>query len=404
MYYYDQALENCCGPESGVSIGQYYREWLDRDGDRAVSEDFEWGDDGDSLDESLGEIEWTVEKLQTTGSVAEIDDDVYHGGSGQSARFYHDGAPYGLLRATYTEDYPTERKFYLKKDTNSVCYISTGCGTNRILVRVSSYKLWGTRYRDKVEYYHDGAWVSVYTRTHYDYSWYWLCIEFKNIDRVNADYDIWVNNYKRAGNVDMDDYSLGDGVTVYEACTQGTFWIDDILDTKGDYPDLPGDDNMFADLHDAMHTTGGGYTYPWNYGPGFEDMTEEYGYYNFEFDYDDDVNNDDADPADGMPDDFKDIVDAINAGHPVALGGNFPQGGDGGLISTDGNSNWPPSEGHYIAIKGYSYHRVDYMGYTFYSDFRILCTDSYSHANNLELDWDYIIENGYSFETIIIMD
>jgi len=111
------------------------------------------------------------------------------------------------------------------------------------------------------------------------------------------------------------------------------------------------------------------------------------------------VDNADTSPADGMPDCFAAVVNAINNNWPVALNGQFPDAG--GRISTDGNSAWP-TEGHYWAIRGYSYKSITVEGATATWEYRIVCTDSYSHANSLVLDWNYLVGHNDHMGTVII--
>ena len=94
MYYYDNEEPQYCGPKSGVSIGRYYREALDLDGDQGVvtiTEDFEWGSVGTSLgvEPPLGDVDWTVSA--SGGSYAQIDDGAGAQLGIKGAKFYRDG-------------------------------------------------------------------------------------------------------------------------------------------------------------------------------------------------------------------------------------------------------------------------------------------------------------------------
>lgn len=147
------------------------------------------------------------------------------------------------------------------------------------------------------------------------------------------------------------------------------------------------------DMYDDLYAYMGSDTWYYYYGYWFCRMTEDcgYGYNDFNYVRDKTVTNDD----------FWNMVDAINNGWPVALNGEFPD--DGGVIYTDGNGNWP-TEGHYWAIRGYSYRITFYGGRVQLGDFRIICTDSYSHADYMELDWNYLVGNNDHMHTIIIKD
>ena len=125
--------------------------------------------------------------------------------------------------------------------------------------------------------------------------------------------------------------------------------------------------NMFCRLYDLMEADihGGGVN-PWWYGLGFVAMAQECGYNNFryyvrifpELDF------------------YWDIVDYINWGYPTAMCATpFYE-------DITGVPNWPPKKSHWVAIKGYIY---PYMGY----EHVVICTDSYSGADCLYLNWDY---------------
>jgi hypothetical protein len=390
MYCYSEE-DHCCGPSSGVSIGQYYREVIDRDGNGAVSEDFEWGSDGTSLgiEPPLGDIDWTVEKSWLgVNPLAEIDTEQKHSGS-KSARFYNDS---GYMLASYSHALPTYKKFWLKKDADSVPCMITGDGNHRIWVRVNS--------DNQVEYY-DGSWE--YACSLYG-GFEWHCIELTNIDWVHATYDIFVD-YGGKQEVPMQASITYEGKTVYyNGCgldgMGSEFWIDDILDTRGDYPALPHVDEMYDALHEYMDTQWSGYTSPDNYGPGFVEMALHYGYDNFSYVYDGSV----------TADDYGVVVDAIDNGWPVAL---FAMGmlqgfrGVEALPGSDDGGKWPCEVWHVIAIKGYSYYSMfgPHQYWPLTRDHRIRCTDNYSGANNLTLDWDELVDEiGGNLRMVIIKD
>lgn len=164
------------------------------------------------------------------------------------------------------------------------------------------------------------------------------------------------------------------------------------------YDNLPhvGDDydDMYEVLYDEIPTFFC-YSEPLYYGYGFVEMTQDPdqnnntndGYYNFGYVYDDDV--------DGS--DFWDIVDAINNGWPIALNGNF---WNVDVKHIDGQGTWPPTTGHYIAIKGYGYHTSWYGIYGEY----IICTDSLSRSNQLEFYWSDMVNDGSNLHINIIKD
>lgn len=390
----DPETTEYCGPSSGVSIGQYYKEFVVRGPDESeVVEDFEWGADGTSLgvEPPLGDVDWTVEKSWLgVNPLAEIDTEQKHSGY-KSARFYNDS---GYMLASYSQAPPTYKKFWLKKDADAVPCMITGDGNHRIWVRVNS--------NNEVEYY-DGSWQYSCTLK---FGIEWHCIELKNIDWVHHTYDIYVDyidyGHCMEEGVPMQASIVYEGKTVYYNMggMGSEFWIDDILDKGTDYQNLPSEDEMYDALHDYMDTSPFGYTDPSNYGPGFVGMALHYGYDNFgDVPYD---------PV--IADDWDDIVYAIDNGWPVALAAVGMLKGFSGVeeISTDGDpDDWPVTIWHWIAIKGYSYYSMfgPHQYWPLTRDHHIVCTDSYSDADNLELDWDELVaEVGDDLIAIIIKD
>jgi hypothetical protein len=147
------------------------------------------------------------------------------------------------------------------------------------------------------------------------------------------------------------------------------------------YGDLPDDNDMYDRLYDLMKAdTYGGTVYKWDYGPGFVAMTKDPdgnpatndGYNNFHY-------YGDSWPTHG---EYENIVSYIKRGWPIALlAAHFDDELEGDPI---GYPDWPPSGGHWIAIKGYKF---PYSGSVQYS---IICTDSYLPADWLYLDWDHM--------------
>ena len=156
------------------------------------------------------------------------------------------------------------------------------------------------------------------------------------------------------------------------------------------YPNLPDDDDMYAALYEYMDTAYTGYTDPPNYGPGFVEMALHYGYDNFSYIY----YSPESDAGPVNADSFWVIKEAINNGWPVAVASvRALQGFEGvDAISTDEQhptNHWPCTVWHWIAIKGYDYW-ANPFGYTW--DHHITCTDSWSWADNLVLDWDQLVD------------
>ena len=183
-----------------------------------IRENFEWGNNGDSLSTSGGNVAWTV----STGgsSYAQIDAYIIHNGT-RSGRFYRDGS--NFVQAYYSEYQPIWRGFWLKKDLNAVFYTRTGDGAHSILVRVLNSASGG-----KLQYYYNGAWKDTgcsITDTN------WHFIEFRVIDwwAYGHDYSIYVdNNWVKSG-VHMYAETAYNGITAYYSDSgTGSFWIDDI--------------------------------------------------------------------------------------------------------------------------------------------------------------------------------
>lgn len=132
------------------------------------------------------------------------------------------------------------------------------------------------------------------------------------------------------------------------------------------YSDLPSDSAMYDDLYDYMGTSGSA-TWPGSYGPGFVEMTEESDgeYDNFSYSNDWIVTGGD----------YSSRCSDINSGHPIAL--MATQFYD----DISGDEDFPPTGGHYVAIRGYQYPYGN-------TDHAIVVTDSYTSQSSLWLDWD----------------
>jgi hypothetical protein len=174
------------------------------------------------------------------------------------------------------------------------------------------------------------------------------------------------------------------------------------------YSNLPADCDVYNDcyepmydaLYEYMDTDIFGSTSDSNYGPGFVEMALHYGYDNFSYVYDGSV----------TADDYGVVVDAIDNGWPVAL---FAMGmlqgfrGVEALPGSDDGGKWPCEVWHVIAIKGYSYYSMfgPHQYWPLTRDHRIRCTDNYSGANNLTLDWDELVDEiGGNLRMVIIKD
>lgn len=182
-------------------------------------EDFEWGDDMQSLDDDpLGGVQWTVTK--DGWSRAEIDTMTEHLGD-KSAHFYYDGDPdgYNYVRAYYSDDSPPDyRGFWLRKDGDSIAHTTTGNGDYRLQVRVNN---------SEVLQYYDTTYHNVYQISRNT----WYFIEFRNINWGTGTYDIYVDGDLKTSGAGMWVHSSYNGSTAfYGAYHEGDFWIDHILE------------------------------------------------------------------------------------------------------------------------------------------------------------------------------
>lgn len=182
-----------------------------------IPENFEWGNNGDSLDTSGGNVVWTV---SASGSSHASISYVSHY-STKSGRLYRDGT--NNVQGSYSEVRPIWRGFWLRKDSSAVFCTRTGDGSHSILVSVldsaSNYKL---------QYYYDGAWRDTGCSLTSNGTWYF--IEFRAIHWDSPyKYDIFVDGNYVKGGVSMYVDSGYNGITAYYSESgSGSFYIDDI--------------------------------------------------------------------------------------------------------------------------------------------------------------------------------
>ena len=189
--------------------------------DGPAVEDFEWGSDGDSLEDwqdngNGGEVDWTV---STRGSsVAEIDTVQARPGGTRSARFYRDGSK--NVYAYYSLFKPSCIGFYVMKEDTAYADFRNGDGSHAIWVRINS--------AEQLQYF-DTRWRTV--RTLLPDKWYY--IEFKNIYWAAGTFDIYVGGIRRAQGAKMRAWGGFKGKLYFEnlSPSTGSFWIDDITDS-----------------------------------------------------------------------------------------------------------------------------------------------------------------------------
>lgn len=142
--------------------------------------------------------------------------------------------------------------------------------------------------------------------------------------------------------------------------------VDRNKDGVKDYAGLPGDNNTYDRLYDTMGADSNGEIWPWNYGPGFVAMADDY-YSNFNY-------YSVFWPSHGY---YENIVSWINLGWPTAICAT--QFAD----DKSANQQFPPSGGHCVAIRGYYYDQP-------MSRYWVVVVDSFSKQNALFLDWDHM--------------
>ena len=209
---YSKSNELVLGWSNVVNNGQDLRMIIIKD---TVIEDFEWGNDRDSLSTSGGDVTWKVGKGGS--SVAEIDTAQARPGT-KSARFYRDGT--NNVAAYYSLSHPSNISFYVRKASTSTgaayIYAYIGDGTHRLYTRINSEgKL---QYYDTV--YHDVCSLSANT---------WYFIEYRLIDWDEGTYSICVNGDSRKHRARMQTTTYSkDNMWFVSFSGSGSFWIDGI--------------------------------------------------------------------------------------------------------------------------------------------------------------------------------
>jgi len=199
-------------------------------------EDFEWGNDGDSLATSQGNVDWTVWGFWGSGAKIETDPEYVYSGT-RSARISK-GCFMGY--ASYEKFRPDYIGCYLMKETTSYPSIWTSDGYHGIKMCITS---WGA-----IQYYDGAGWQD--TEEDSINSGEWYLIELRNIDWLDDyTYDIYIGRIYSGdpvgsgiilrlidwelveSGVPMFNFSGGGGCISYsDSAGRGSFWIDDIYD------------------------------------------------------------------------------------------------------------------------------------------------------------------------------
>ena len=178
-------------------------------------EDFEWGNDGDSLATDGGDIDWTVTTDGT--SVAEIDTAQKVSGT-RSARLYRDGTNNVIAefdKSPMSQSEPIS--FMARKDTNAQMYCVHGNGIKRIV--------FCTNTNEGIYYIDDGG----NHDTGYDVLvgiWHEFWID--NVDWSTGTYDIYLDGVLvvKANMETLGTYANVFALTNYAGTSE--VWIDDI--------------------------------------------------------------------------------------------------------------------------------------------------------------------------------
>lgn len=182
-------------------------------------DNFEWGNDGDSLSTSGGSITWTVTTAGT--SVAAIDDAQHYGGT-RSALFYRDGTntPTATFSKTAGADYAI--RWRTRKENVAGQILRHGNGTRYLYLAI--------RPTESIDYFTGGAFVATGSSVAVDT---WELMEINAIDWTNYQFDIWFNGARIKENADMQVGSdLNQSIGIANATATSSSWIDDILVRK----------------------------------------------------------------------------------------------------------------------------------------------------------------------------
>jgi len=180
-----------------------------------VVEDFEWGNDGDSLATDGGDVDWTV--YTSGGAVAEIDTAQKHTGTRSALLCRGSG---GFAYAYYQLRHPSYIGFWVRKDKTAYASIYNGDGAYAINFCIN----WAENVR-----YYDGSYHTVYKISPNT----WYHIELKNINWGAHTYDIYVNGICRKTGAQMSRgiFYCNYVYFAHRFCS-GKFWIDDITDSE----------------------------------------------------------------------------------------------------------------------------------------------------------------------------
>jgi len=182
----------------------------------AVYDDFEWGSDGDPLDDSGGNVEWTIST--TGGSTVEIDDAYDYGAGAQSALLYRDSAnphayfAYAALGSSET------LSFRVRKDSAAGLGLYHGNGAKAITCGITS---------DEEIYYLDGVTTTKPGETVTADSW--NLIEITDVNWASGTYDIYLNDWWICTADMRSTSSWSNKIYFYNVAGSGSsYWLDNV--------------------------------------------------------------------------------------------------------------------------------------------------------------------------------
>lgn len=181
-----------------------------------IFDNFEWGGDGDPLDDSGGEIDWTI--TAAGNSKVEIDISQHYSGT-RSARLFRDGSnsPNAQFVQTPISSDQVLRWWWRKGDYgNPVVYH----GTSNKLIAV------GMRENDYFAYRDTVGWKNIVALEQDR----WYLISIRNVNWGAMIYDFYVDGGCIKSSVDMHDANWGNNIVRFRQTigTNSNTWIDDV--------------------------------------------------------------------------------------------------------------------------------------------------------------------------------
>lgn len=203
-----------------------------------VYDGFEWGNDEDPLDDSGGEIDWTI--LAEGSSKVEIDTAMHYSGT-RSARLYCDGSNNAQMYFTKTGGISSDQvlSFCLKKGDTSYIAFWHSNGSKYIRLSVPTSEL---------IYYYDGSSHS----TGYYVSPYWCRLSFRNVNWSAGTYDIYKDGILIWTAATMaTSASYANQTRFYNGGVISTSWIDQVA-----IWDVEDEDGSFGEGEYSLEITG----------------------------------------------------------------------------------------------------------------------------------------------------